>query len=226
MGTLRSTWTATPLVVDGNLGIAEWAKAGTMPITVGGVNYGVVMMKNDGEFLYLALDILRDLGNSVGDVDYFWLMFDVDRNRAITPRTDINFGIYPGAPNHIGKQYFLGPGVWTGLHDSPGARLHVGFGVTPNSRTPHRFWELRLALSELGVHMTEPLPCVHFGLRLSSSTPPFTINSPDDAYTTGFGKLHQAFLATGPEIRNVVPGVPSPWCSLRWSLQPSREMPM
>ena len=37
MATLRSTWTATPLVVDGNLGTAEWAKAGTMPINSGQV---------------------------------------------------------------------------------------------------------------------------------------------------------------------------------------------
>lgn len=199
MGTLRSSWTTTPLPVDGNLGAAEWAGAGVMPVVVGGVNYGVVMMKNDASFLYIALDITHDLGNSPGDGDYFWLMFDVDRNRAITPHTDLNFGLYPGVPNSIGKQYFLGPGIWTGLSASPGAQLHVGFGPTPNSATPHRFWELRLSLSEIGAHLSEVLPYVYFGLRLSSTTPAFTVNSPDNAYTTGFGSLHQAFLATGPE---------------------------
>ncbi|TMQ02195.1 MAG: hypothetical protein E6J91_53275, partial [Deltaproteobacteria bacterium] len=73
--------------MDGNLGATEWAGAGTMPLVAGGVNYGTVMMKNDAQFLYIALDITRDMGNSPGDGDYFWLMFDVDRNRAITPHT-------------------------------------------------------------------------------------------------------------------------------------------
>jgi hypothetical protein len=195
MATLRSTWTATPITVEGNLGTAEWAGAGTMLIAGGGVNYGTVMMKNDANFLYIALDITRDQGNSTGDGDYFWLMVDVDRNRAITPHTDVNFGGYPGSPNSIGKQYFLGPATWTGLSASPGAQLHVGFGATPNAATAHRFWELRLSLTELGANLAEALPYIYFGLRLASSTPSFTFNSPDNAYTTGFGHLHQAFLA-------------------------------
>lgn len=195
MATLRSSWTATPITIEGKLGAAEWARAGTMPISGGGATYGVVMMKNDANFLYIALDVTRDMGNSPGDGDYFWLMVDVDRNRAITPNADVNFGVYPGSPNHIGKQYFLGPGCWTGLHTSPGARLHVGFGPTPNAATPHRFWELRLSLAELGADLAEPLPYIYFGLRLASSNPSFVFNSPDNAYTTGFGALHQAFLA-------------------------------
>jgi hypothetical protein len=195
MGTLRSSWTATPINIEGNLGATEWAGAGTMPISGGGVNYGVVMMKNDANYLYIALDVTRDMGNSTGDGDYFWLMVDVDRNRAITPHTDINFGTYPGSPNSIGKQYFLGPGSWTGLSASPGAQLHVGFGSTPNAAAAHRFWEMRISLSELGANLAEALPYIYFGLRLASSTPSFTFNSPDNAYTTGFGNLHQAFLA-------------------------------
>src|ERR1700729_976342 len=44
------------------------------------------------------LDLTGDNGDSPGVSDYFWFTFDVDRNRAITPRVDINYSIFPTLP--------------------------------------------------------------------------------------------------------------------------------
>ncbi len=69
---------------------------------------GFILVKNDADFLYLALDLVNDNGNSPGVGDYFWLSFDVDRSGSITPNFDINYGIYPTLPIKIGKQFYLG----------------------------------------------------------------------------------------------------------------------
>jgi hypothetical protein len=80
MVTVRSQWAQERIVIGGALTSREWDEAGSMRIPA-----GILMVKNDADYLYLALDMVADRGNDPGTDDYFWLTFDIDGNRAITP---------------------------------------------------------------------------------------------------------------------------------------------
>jgi len=204
MSTVRSTWANSPIVLNGILSGPEWAGAGVMPIPA-----GYMMVKNDNNFLYVALDLVGDHGADPGVGDYFWFSVDTDGNHAITPNVDVNYGIYPTLPIRIGRQYYLGPGVWTGLLNTPSpAAARNGFGPSPNSPIPHRIWELRLPLTEIGISNLGTLldPVVRFGLRVASSSPGFTFDFPGGFYTN-FANLHAILLARGPVLP---PGVGGP----------------
>jgi hypothetical protein len=172
---VKSVW-ATRSPIAPRFSDREWADAGAMPIP-----QGFLMVKNDHNFLYLLLDLVKDTGNDAGVGDYFWLSFDVDGNASITPRRDVNYGIYPELPIRIGEQFYLGPGTWTGLLKRPTQSLaRQEFGASLHSRTNHRIWELRIDLREVGanlMHVTLP-PVLHFGLRTSSTTPLLTSDFP------------------------------------------------
>ena len=89
MASVHSVWASTVPSISGTFTPAEWTSAGTMPMPG-----GFIMVKNDANFLYVALDLISDTGNTPGVGDYFWLTFDTDRNAAITPNFDVNYGIY------------------------------------------------------------------------------------------------------------------------------------
>lgn len=192
---VRSTWTSSPLCISGTFSPGEWQGAGVMSMPG-----GYILVKNDSNYLYLALDLINDTGNSPGVGDYFWLTFDVDRDRTITPRHDVNYGIYPNLPIRIARQYCLGPGVWTTILPGPTTSVaRQGFAPTMNRATPHRIWEMRIAFSEIGVGLSESvLPSVRFGVRVSSTSPTFTTDFPPGFYNN-FANLPEIYLATGPE---------------------------
>ena len=101
---------------------------------------GFIMVKNDANFLYLALDLVSDTGNTPGVGDYFWLSFDNDRNAAITSNFDVNYGIYPSLPIKIARQNYLGAGTWTGiLGGLSSSATAQGFSATPTfgGSAPH-----------------------------------------------------------------------------------------
>ncbi|HJW38091.1 MAG TPA: hypothetical protein VJ420_05710 [Candidatus Udaeobacter sp.] len=196
MATVTSKWAVTAPALTGTFSPGEWTVSGVLPMPG-----GFIHVKNDASFLYLAIDITNDTGQSPGVGDYFWLSFDVDRSGSITPHFDVNYGIYPSLPIKIAKQYYLGPGTWTGILGgfTPSKAQH-GFAASPHSGTPHRIWEMRIALSELGIvalgAMT--LPYVRFGLRVASTTPSFVTDFPP-SFFTNFASLHTIYLATGPD---------------------------
>lgn len=47
--------------------------------------------------------MIEDTHNDLGTGDYFWFTFDLNRNKAITPRYDVNYGNYRGNPNKNAK---------------------------------------------------------------------------------------------------------------------------
>ncbi len=194
MAFLRSVWTSTPINVSAAYSPAAWADAGTMHLPV-----GLMLVKNDDKFLYIALDLAGDNGNSPGTNDYFWLTFDVDRNRSITARLDINYSIYPTLPIHIGYQFYLGAGRWTGLTSgTPLAIAHQTFGPSAASAAPHRIWQLRIPFSQIGVDLTGAPPDVPFGLRVASSSPSFVHDVPSNFFGD-FSHLHDLIFALGPD---------------------------
>ena len=195
--TVRSGWALAPVTVDGVLGTTQWAGAGQM--TIPG---GKLLAKNDATYLYVALDLTADTGNDPGTGDYFWFSVDVDRDRTISAHRDVNYGVYPGQPNRIGRQYYLGPSTWTGiLNEVSPARCAIGFGPSSNSATPHRRWELRIPLAEIGVDLAAALvpPAVRFGLRTGSATPSAVREFPNN-FHANFSNLPRILLATSPSV--------------------------
>lgn len=193
---VRSGWASTPILLTGTFSPGEWAGAGTLPIPG-----GYLMVKNDYQYLYLALDLVSDTGNSPGVGDYFWLSFDVNGNRSITPNVDVNYGIYPTLPIRMGRQFYLGPGTWTGLLNQPTSSMaRQAFGPGGASPTPHRTWEMRIDLSELGLPHggIQALTALHFGLRVASTSPGFTYDYPVNFYND-FSNLPEIVLAAGPQ---------------------------
>jgi hypothetical protein len=208
MAVVRSTWADQPIFLGKfpfplpgtsreMLAPREWSKAGIMPIPA-----GYLMVKNDAQFLYIALDLVVDNGQDLGTGDYFWLSVDVDGNRQITPNWDINYGLYPDQPNKLARQYYLGPGTWTGiLNEESDSGVRIGFEGSFNSSTPHRIWEMRLSFKELGVELnaSSAPPSIRFGVRVASSNPQFTFDYPRNFYSD-FSNLHEIVLARQPEV--------------------------
>lgn len=193
----KSEWAQVPIDLDAPLSSGAWDDSGTLKFS-----RGFVLAKNDARFLYLALDVVADTGNDPSTNDYFWLTFDVNRDRAITSNSDVNYGLYPGKPNKLGKQKYLGPGRWTGLlPDTSLSEVRQEFGSSMNSSTSHRIWKFKIDLSEINVAISWPLstPYTYFGFRVKSSSPAFTTDFPSNFYKD-FSKLRQLVLSRKPNI--------------------------
>ncbi|WP_026953393.1 hypothetical protein [Algoriphagus mannitolivorans] len=193
----KSEWAQQPIDLNSPLNSGSWDDAGTLSFS-----RGVVLAKNDAKFLYLALDVVQDTGNDSSTNDYFWLSFDVNRDRGITANQDINYGLYPGQPDKLGRQFYLGPGSWTGLQSSPSlSEVRQEFGPSMNSSTPHRIWKFKLDLKEINVAISWPLstPFTYFGFRVKSTNPSFTTDFPGNFFKD-FTKLRQLILSRKPTI--------------------------
>jgi hypothetical protein len=192
---LRSVWADAPMDLDAPLDSGAWAGAGRMKFPK-----GWVLVKNDARFLYLALDVVDDVGNDPGTGDYFWLTFDVNRDRSITANKDLNFGTPPNQPDQLMKQFYLGPNRWTGLQATPSA-VRTEFGPSENSAKKHRIWKFRIDLAEIAVNLAWPLGTPHtfFGFRVNSTTPSFIQEVPT-GFASDFAGLRQLVLSRRPTI--------------------------
>jgi hypothetical protein len=193
MTTINSPWASTPIVTDGNLEAATWAGAGKLELGSG----GAMWVKNDAHWLYAALDVPGDNG-AAGDKDYFWLSVDVDGNRQITPNVDINYGEYPPSDTTLGIQKYLGAGDWTGISAINGGEEYIQtVAPSPASPTPHRVWQMKLALSELGVEFNSAaLQTIGFGVRIASPAGTTTDYPPN--FDSNFSDLNEIVLASNP----------------------------
>lgn len=199
---LKSEWATTPIDPAAPINSGAWEGAGSLKFS-----RGYILAKNDAKFLYLALDVLEDTGNDPSTNDYFWLSFDSNRDRAITANVDINYGLYPGNPNKLGLQKYLGPARWTGLSIPPLSEVVQEFGPSPNSDTSHRIWKFKIELKEINVAISWPLstPYTYFGFRVKSSSPGFTTDFPGGFYKD-FTKLRQLILSRKPSIPSSILG--------------------
>lgn len=193
MATLFSSWAAAPIDLTDSLDHDAWAGAmeRQMPITG-----GFVWAKNDAVFAYIAFDMIGDTNNDPGTGDYFWLSFDNDRNGAISPNVDLNYGVYPSQPNKLGHQYYLGASTWTGLYNDTISQCRIGFEASPNSATPHRIWRMRIKLADINVSLLGwwfGTPYTRFGVRVASTTPALMTNSPAD-FSSNFAGLHTLYF--------------------------------
>ncbi|MEN8116928.1 MAG: hypothetical protein ABFS16_08120 [Bacteroidota bacterium] len=204
MSYLRLTWAGVPIELSDAVTSDAWTGAGQMKIPK-----GYLMAKNDDKFLYLAIDLVEDTTNDPGTGDYFWLTFDRNRNRVINPGVDVNYGLYPNKPNKMGRQYYLGPGRWTGLiNETTDSECRIAFEPSPNSNTAHRIWKIRIELSDLNVSLMPGLfrlPYTRFGIKVHSGAGGFDENSPTNFYRT-FLRLHTMLFARKKVIPSALQG--------------------
>lgn len=199
---LISKWAVEPINLQQPLNAGGWDEAGKLKF-----NKGWILAKNDAKFLYLALDVTEDTGNDPLTGDYFWLSFDINRDKSISSNVDINYGVYPNQPDKLGKQYYLGPARWTGLQNTT-AEVKQEFGISENSASTHRIWKFKIELSELKVNLVWPLGTPHtfFGFRVKSEKPKFVEDVPANFYND-FSKLRQIIFSRKPAIPSKDMGV-------------------
>ncbi len=196
-------WATTAPVIDGAVGGSEWtgAKATTLV-------HGQMRTMNDSSYLYVLLDVTDDTGNDPIPTpgvngDFFSLAFDYDLNRAVTPHVDFFYSTCQDGRPFV-KAYYITAGSFTGCRDvDPASQGARGFGPTFNSATPHRFWEFRLSLTELGVDPSTwttsggSLPHVRMNVGVHSANPSFDVAQPVNNQTPDFAlDVYQLDLAT------------------------------
>ncbi len=203
MGKIKSKWAAIPISLNKRLDDEVWSGALEYQMKIPG---GYMFAKNDAKYLYVALDMVEDTHNDPGTGDYFWFTFDRNRNKSITPNYDVNFGSYPGNPNKLGRQYYLGPGTWTGLLNEPKTyECKSVFESSPNSNTAHRIWKFVFRLTDLKISLHPwrrrwfSTSHTKFGIRVHSTTPNFNYDTPQNFFNN-FTNLHTLYCSKKPSI--------------------------
>ena len=212
MTTIKSTWTRpTPPPLTGLLTASAWSGSATWAIP-----RGTLMAQNDASNLYIGLDLTAETGTA-NSSDYFWLVVDINGNGVIDPDRDKLFSDWPGSPNRLGMWLMAGPDENYPASDNQviPSQCRIGFGASINSATPHRQWQIALALSDLGIvspiDPTAPAPVIHFGLRIGTLTPAYIGESPTNPLGnfSDFDEIVLALLpnaiptSTGPIIASV-----------------------
>jgi hypothetical protein len=153
--------------MDGVFDPQEWS--GLQP--VGPLPVGSVSFANDTDTLYLLLDITEDTGDDPlpGDNtnDAFALTLDVNGNNELEPGLDVWYLLDKQTRQLVVATDFTGTNS-----QFSGGRAVPGFGATPNARTPHRFWECEIPLSELNVEAGQAMG---IGVQVVSSQPPINL---------------------------------------------------
>jgi hypothetical protein len=204
---ITSTYAATPPIIDGKLDFGEWNYSNRITFP-----NGFISVVNDGMRLYVLLDVLGDTTDDTTG-DYFWLVFDVDRDGVIDANKDLLYGL--ASNGNMRYSYYLGPNTWTGLQPNTYSSRGKGFGCFWSDGTfsllsifpfrfscsRHRVWELAIDLAEIG--STAP-GAAHMGVRVASSTPSF-INEVPANIGSDFSNLIQVSLAAPPTAIGLPP---------------------
>ncbi len=202
----QSTWASPAPQINGVATNAEWGSAPRLNFA-----NGQLRIQNDLGRLYLLLDVTGDTTNDPLQPDtpwgdYFWLAWDVNGDRNVTADVDLLHGIYPGTST-VGLCHFIEPGAVTPLEPS-GASLARGFGATPGSPTPHRFWEMSIPLEEIGadayrwVANPEDAHPLRLGFHVHSEVPLISDYVPQDLLQD-FTRFTRILLALSPNLSGV-----------------------
>lgn len=186
---LTSPATLTPPRLDGIISRGEWSLGDKVPF-----EEGFLVARNDGQRLYLLLDVLGD--NSPDLNDAVNLSFDVNQDGEITPGTDVNYHMLPRTRN-LRPRYYTSTETfgqdWTdyrsGRATGYGCSLVDGSlsfvlqqGIVCNR---HVVYELAIDLEEIGAAPGEP---VHMGVGVMSGDPQFVYEMPE-GYLNEFSNL-------------------------------------
>ncbi len=197
---IARAWSATAPTINGSVGLTEWSAGTTTTIA-----HGKLVTMNDGHFLYVLLDVVDDTVDNPpapgGTGDYFALAVDADLNHAVSPNVDLIYDACQDGTPFI-KAYYLGGSTFTGCQAVAfGTAGAIGFGATPNSATPHRFWEFKLDFQEIGVDPTTwttssgTPPKVRMNVATHSDSPAFSSAQPDPSFFPDLTNTFQIDLA-------------------------------
>lgn len=216
MAAIQSGWTRG-LQLSGVLDAARWNSAGSMHISP-----GTILVQNDAQFLYIGLDVIKDSGNDPLTDDYFWLSFDFDKDKKITPNVDVQYGQFPGQPNHIAKSLYIRPFETTTILPSAGAsECRIGFGASLKSPIPHRMIEVKVPLADIGGSLSATPAHVFMGVRVHSRKPAFTIDVPT-GFDGDFSSLTEVKLMQDPAvlINGIFQADPQVATAIQWQATP------
>ena len=151
-----------------------------------------MMAMNDATNYYVLFDMIGDTSNDPSGNDFFWLAFDVNLDKLITPNVDVMFQTLTYST--LGKQTFLGPQTWTPPSSPVNSSVAGGFGRSMNSSTPHRFWEVKISRADIGATTSDQL---RMGVRTRSSAAPSFDDFVPSNFINDFTNLIQDALS-GP----------------------------
>ncbi len=196
-------WAASAPLIDGSATFPEW---GSSTFTL--LTHARLRTMNDGSFLYILLDVVDDTTNDPpihagpNTGDFYVLAVDPDLNKAVTTNVDFFYDVCNDGRLFV-KAFYLGGGVSTGCQPTSAlSSAAIGFGGTLHSSTPHRFWEFKLDLAELGVNTATwttssgTLPRVRMNVATISENPSFSTAQPDPNLFPDLTNTFQIDLAT------------------------------
>jgi hypothetical protein len=172
---LTSRFTGAAPVIDGVIATGEWTPGARLWF-----DKGFVQVQNDGQFLYVLLDVVAD--TSASPSSYFLLPFDVDRDASRTANVDRTYGLLPDGS--FGYSYFLAtPGTYTATYPEAASTMARGFGCWPadeglSSCSAHVVYEMKIALAEIGAHAGS---VAKMGLRVGSPSASWITTTPRQA---------------------------------------------
>jgi len=202
-------WAASAPTIDGVVSAGEWNFATATTISESGTTYAQMRTMNDGTYLYVLLDVVADTANDPLNStpygsDFFALYIDKDLNYAVTPNVDYFYSTCLDSRPFV-KAIQLTRYSATGCQAVDAGSLGAeGFGASPLSGTPHRIWEMRLSLNELGVDTSTwttssgTVPKVRMNVALFSLNPSFYVAQPDTSTSPDDSLMYQVDLATSP----------------------------
>lgn len=185
----------SPPTIDGIVGWGEWDISRRIELGV-----GFVSLRSDAQRLYVLLDLQEFMDEN--PADFFWLTFDVNRDRRITPRVDINYEFHPPT-GEIRPHYYLGPGEMSAplsrTRSSVARRFdsfladgsrRVDLNPFEISESRHRVYEVAIDLEEIGA---KPGDTIRFGIRVASPGSGAAKDVPGD-FPNNFESLLEAKL--------------------------------
>jgi len=174
----KSKWCSNPPTLDGVVSQGEWPNSPQLNMT-----HTRVYFMNDQKFLYLLADVPDSTGNAVDiPATHTWgdgiaVFVDVDRDGKQTLMVDFDYGWLMG--QRTARSWPVSDNGWTGGYTNTTSEIVWGFGPTPLSSVSHRFFEVRLNLTEMRAN---PGDKIRLGFWVQSITPPFLDTYPSYPY--------------------------------------------
>ncbi len=179
-------------VIDGKCDHKYWNDALKIEFS-----HGVMMIKNNYQDVFFLLDITSDtvedqiIRQPMCD-DYFELFFDWDGDGKLSPNIDRMYSICNKSGRLI-YRYLLQKDVFSSIYFSNG-RVKAGFGPSLNASQPHRFYEIKLPLSEVRMDVRS---FMRIGYRVYSKNPMINVSFPENI-TESFNDFDQIEFAFPP----------------------------
>jgi hypothetical protein len=161
--------------VEGKCDARYWKDALTIDFP-----QGKVMLKNNYHYLYVLIDVTEDtfedqIRKKPMCEDYFELYFDWDGNGKLTNNVDRVYSVC-NVSSRLVYRYLIKKDVYSSVYFSSGNAM-AGFGSSPNETKAHRYYELRIPLSEVKM---DKMQNIHLAFRVYSKKPAIDYQSTPD----------------------------------------------